>query len=276
MKFKEKKFGISVIIPNYNRREQLIRAVDSIYTQELDKVEIIVIDDCSEIDPITFLGQYNKHGLPIRLFKNHKNSGPQVARNLGIRRARFCYVSFLDSDDFFKLEKIDCMFDVIRKENPDFIYHGVDGCEKYNLISRFWHNTIGRFLHFSWLLSLLNPCVTPSVVIRRKICLFNPNLRYSEDYSFYLSYVSFDTKVVYLDSNLSVVPREIGSVGGLSSSIIKMRLGEIYGKWNILRHRSHLRYLIFALSLITSSVRVFTDILRRRYTVSEFIEFFKK
>lgn len=268
----KKTFGISIVIPTYNREEKLIRAVDSIESSDKNLVEIIVVDDCSVVSPKSFLRPYNKHDIAIRVYRNVKNSGPQISRNLGIRRAYFSYVAFLDSDDFFYPSKIDWLLNTLRDEDIDFLYHGVDGCEKYNKISRLWFSSIGYVLHFRWLLCMLNPCVTPSVVIKRKICMFNPNLRYAEDYAFFLSYVDGGTKVKYYDEIYTVVPREIGSIGGVSSNIIQMRKGELIGKKNILREKTVVSHALFFLSLLFVFVRIFSDLVRRRYSIKEFIK----
>ncbi|EKS6314689.1 glycosyltransferase family 2 protein, partial [Enterobacter hormaechei] len=67
---KTREFGISVVIPSYNRIDTLLRAVDSIDSCQKEKVEIIVVDDCSDFDIYSVLQRYNKNNIPIRIFKN--------------------------------------------------------------------------------------------------------------------------------------------------------------------------------------------------------------
>lgn len=265
------RFGVSVVIPCYNRKEKLISAIESIKSSNKELVEIIVVDDCSFLSPSTFLNNVNSDGIPIRLYNNSNNSGPQVARNLGIRRARFNYIAFLDSDDLFVNGKMDWLLRILRNGDIDFLYHGVDGCEKYNKISRVWFRTLGKILHFKWLLYLLNPCVTPSVVIKKKKCLFNPQLRYSEDYAFFLSYINNETRIKYYDEIYTLVPREIGTTGGVSGNLVQMRKGELQGKKNILRDNSKNKYIGYALSCGFAYLRVIADILRKRYSIKDFM-----
>lgn len=266
------KKGVSVVIPVYNRKEKLLKAVDSVVTNYPDQAEIIVVDDDSECYPGDYLPKKNASDVKIRCYKNFKNSGPQVARNMGIRRASFEYVAFLDSDDLFFSSKIDWLLAIIASEDFDLLYHGVLGCDKYNIISSKWHNSIGRFIHFKWFICLLNPCVTPSVVIKRKIKLFNPSLRYAEDYAFILSYIDGTTKVKYYSEIQTEVPRTIGSQGGISANLIKMRIGEFKGKKNILRRKEWDRYLAYTLSFLAGSARVLHDLMKKRYTLKEFIK----
>ncbi|WP_072053775.1 glycosyltransferase family 2 protein [Enterobacter hormaechei] len=269
---KTREFGISVVIPSYNRIDTLLRAVDSIDSCQREKVEIIVVDDCSDFDIYSVLQRNNKNNIPIRIYKNSTNKGPQVSRNVGIRRASFEFVAFLDSDDYFSPDKIDWLLQILANQDIDLLYHAVDGCEKYNKISNLWFKTFGKLLHFRWFICLLNPCVTPSVVIRVKKCLFNPTLRYSEDYAFLLSYVESTTRVKYCDSVHTTVPRAIGTTGGVSGNLIKMRKGEIKGKENLLRKKNVSHIFQYALSLIFVSARVLSDLIRKRYNFKDFIK----
>lgn len=269
---KKRKFGISVVIPTYNRTETLIRAIDSVRTTQNDMVEIIVVDDCSDFEIDSILGSVNKSNIPIRIFKNLENKGPQISRNLGIRRSSFQFIAFLDSDDFFHSDKIDWALNVLSYQDVDFLYHAVEGCEKYNKISRLWFKYFGKVLHFRWLLCILNPCVTPSVIIRKKRCLFNSDLRYAEDYAFFLSYIEVGTRVRYFDDMLTCVPRTIGSVGGISGNLVKMRKGELKGKRNLLRKHSVLSFIQFSFSLVFTFLRVISDLIRKRYSLSNLIK----
>ncbi|WP_213055257.1 hypothetical protein, partial [Escherichia coli] len=89
------------------------------------------------------------------------------------------------------------------------------------------------------------------------------------DYAYFLSYINSKTKVKYFESIYTTVPREIGTRGGISHNIIKMRKGEFYGKKNILRKRRNIsNYIRFLISLGMACLRVFFDIVRKRYKVN--------
>lgn len=269
---KKREFGISVVIPTFNRTDTLLRAVDSVKTSHNNIVEIIVVDDGSDFDIDAVVGKNNKYGVPVRTYRNSTNKGPQVSRNLGIRRASYQFVAFLDSDDYFHSDKIDWALNILTKQETDFLYHAVEGCEKYNKISSLWFKSFGKALHFRWFLCLLNPCVTPSVIIRTKRCLFNPTLRYAEDYAFLLSYIDSDTRVQYFDNLYTTVPRMIGTIGGVSGNLVKMRKGEIIGKRNLLRKHSISNFVQYVFSLVFTTARVISDLIRKRYTLVNFIK----
>lgn len=93
---------VSVIIPNYNRVTKLMRCLESIANQTLAVHEVIIVDDCSDID--IFLQIENKinlykHKLNIHLYRNKKRNGANFARNIGIEKAQGNFIAFIDSDD---------------------------------------------------------------------------------------------------------------------------------------------------------------------------------
>ena len=94
----------SVVIPTYNRKKSLMRAIKSLMRQtefEKSSYEIIVVDDCSAdgtADEMRSFMAGRDSGPAIAYFKLSKNSGPAIARNLGIINARGSYVAFTDDD----------------------------------------------------------------------------------------------------------------------------------------------------------------------------------
>ena len=86
---------VSVIIPSYNRRHDLCRCIDSVLQQEFEKMEIMVVDDCSEDDTREFLRLNYPH---VRFISCVRRYGPSHLRNLGLRESKGEFILFLDSD----------------------------------------------------------------------------------------------------------------------------------------------------------------------------------
>lgn len=85
----------SVLIPVFNRPDVILKAIDSILKQEISDYEIIIIDDGSNDGTADVVySSYPKVKI-IRI----KNSGPAIARNIGIQNAQGLFIVFLDSDD---------------------------------------------------------------------------------------------------------------------------------------------------------------------------------
>lgn len=86
---------ISVIIPTYNRRKQVLEALASVHAQTLMPAEILVVDDGSTDDT-----EEHVAGLGgIVRYLRKENGGVSSARNHGIRMAKGEWIAFLDSDD---------------------------------------------------------------------------------------------------------------------------------------------------------------------------------
>lgn len=89
---------ISVIIPVYNHRTALERAIQSVKAQQYSDIETIIVDDGSEEPIADVVDQHDRAKMPIT-FIEQANAGANAARNRGIRLADGDIVSFLDADD---------------------------------------------------------------------------------------------------------------------------------------------------------------------------------
>lgn len=94
---------ISVIIPTYNRKEQLKKALSYFDNKFYENNELIVVDDFS-IDGTEEL--ILSHYKDVRYFKHSKNRGAAAARNTGIKNAKGNLIAFLDSDDEWLMNKL--------------------------------------------------------------------------------------------------------------------------------------------------------------------------
>jgi len=108
----------STIIPVYNRSKLIRATLDSVLNQELPDQEVIVVDDGSTDDTLETLASY---GSRIRVLQQ-TNSGPAVARNLGIQHATGEYIAILDSDDLWFPWTLATYAEAIRKhDSPAFV-----------------------------------------------------------------------------------------------------------------------------------------------------------
>ena len=96
---------VSVIIPTYQRAHLVSQAIESVLAQTYSDYEIIVVNNGSTDNTTEVLSQF---GDKIRVIHLHANTGPSVARNLGMNASNGRYLAFLDDDDLWlpnKLEK---------------------------------------------------------------------------------------------------------------------------------------------------------------------------
>lgn len=129
---------VSVIIPVYNRPAELRRAVQSALRQTVRDVEVLVVDDCSEIDlpGEVIVPLYDSR---VHYFRLDKKGNANVCRNLGIREAKGQYIAMLDSDDEWLDNHLEKRIELIEKTNADGLFgsHVVDnGSDRKVVISR--------------------------------------------------------------------------------------------------------------------------------------------
>jgi len=93
---------ISVVIPSYNRRDLLKRALLSVYSQTSLPTEVAVIDDGSSDGTEVML----RREFPQANYYYQDNLGVSAARNLGIQQTTGDWLAFLDSDDEWLPEKL--------------------------------------------------------------------------------------------------------------------------------------------------------------------------
>ncbi|MFA5248481.1 MAG: glycosyltransferase family 2 protein [Patescibacteria group bacterium] len=109
---------ISVVIPTYNRKYTIQRAINSILTQTYKNWEIVIVDDGSVDNTKEEIKQFLNNSK-IKYY-HQKNSGVCSARNFGILKATGEYVSFLDSDDEYFPDRLEKQLYEMLKVNAIF------------------------------------------------------------------------------------------------------------------------------------------------------------
>lgn len=107
--------SVSIIVPAYNRPEELDKCLESIRSSDYKAYEIVVIDDCSTDDLRTVC---KKHHIDV-YHRNEKNLGPTISKNIGITLATGNYLWFLDSDTEILGVNVLSNMVSIMESNPD-------------------------------------------------------------------------------------------------------------------------------------------------------------
>lgn len=102
---------ISVIIPAYNSERTIGRAIESVLNQTRPAGEIIVIDDGSADNTAELVRAF---GSRVTLMQQ-ENAGVSVARNAGIQAAANEWIAFLDADDEWLPNKLQCQTDHLAR-----------------------------------------------------------------------------------------------------------------------------------------------------------------
>jgi glycosyltransferase involved in cell wall biosynthesis len=104
---------VSVVIPAYNRRQLLKRALRSVLAQSCGDWEAIVVDDGSTDGTGCAAAAFSD--ARIRLLRHPSSRGPAAARNTGIAASRGRIIAFLDSDDEWLPEKLARQVEAFRQ-----------------------------------------------------------------------------------------------------------------------------------------------------------------
>tara|TARA_B100001109_G_C18856377_1_gene471881 strand:+ start:992 stop:1714 length:723 start_codon:yes stop_codon:yes gene_type:complete len=221
-------FKVSVIIPSYNRFNYLLRAIDSVISQNYKDLEIIVINDGSEDE------NYYKHKFDdivkiVHLEENQKKLhgfGPGGIRNFGVNKAQGRYLAFLDDDDIWLPNKLEIQIKEMQNEKLALSstegYYG-EGIfnpeEKYKLYNKQHYFKDLKYIYkdtkylvngnlpriWDYEFTKVHNCfITSSVIVERKI--FNTlggfrNLPRWADYDCWLGLQQL-TKNLYIDEPL--------------------------------------------------------------------------
>lgn len=194
---------ISVVIPSYNRRHTLQRALQSVFEQSSVVDEVILVDDGSSDGSAEMVAR----SFPTVKLIRQPNLGVSAARNRGIEAARYDWIALLDSDDSWlptKIEKIRAA----RRQQPDFVLFHSD---------EIWMRRGVRVnpmkkhrKHGGWIFEQCLPlcAISPSASVIRKSVLqelgmFDESLPACEDYDLWLR-LSHRFPVCYLDEALIV------------------------------------------------------------------------
>jgi len=86
----------SIIVPVFNRPDEVDELLDSLTRQTLTDFEVVIVEDGSQQPCETVCKKYADR-LDLHYFAK-ANSGPGQSRNYGVERAKGDYVIILDSD----------------------------------------------------------------------------------------------------------------------------------------------------------------------------------
>lgn len=117
----------SVIVPVYNRPDEVRELLESLARQRIMNFEVIIVEDGSSVPCREVADSFSARGLDVKYFAK-ENEGRSIARNYGIARSRGDYLIFFDSDcvipeDYFlKLRKF-------TTEHPYDAFGGPDAAD---------------------------------------------------------------------------------------------------------------------------------------------------
>lgn len=179
--------SVSVIVPMYNASEFVAQALESLIAQSAPNWEAIVIDDGSTDQSLAVARGFAERDSRIRVL-NQSHQGVSVARNKGIRQAKFDWLLFMDADDWILpdfLEKmtalvqadptLDAAYCRYARRYPD----GSQTAGRYVAASPNLFAAFTRFCAFA-----IHTCIVRRSVVDR-VGGFDPSLITCQDWDFW-------------------------------------------------------------------------------------------
>lgn len=125
---------ISVIIPTFNNETTIRETINSVLNQTWKNLELIVINDGSQDSTLDIINSIKDSRLKVF---SYPNAGVAASRNRGISQAKGEFISFLDADDLWTIDKLEAQLKALQK-NPqaDVAYSWIDHIDCNNQFLR--------------------------------------------------------------------------------------------------------------------------------------------
>ena len=192
---------VSVIIPYFNDEININKSVFSALNQTYKKIEIIIVDDENSFKSFEILKKF-KNKKKIKIIRTNANLGVARARNLGIRKSKGKLIAFLDSDDFWKKNKLSEQVLAFKNKDIDVCYSNYYGIVDDNRV--IYSVEPPREMNFKKLLKSC-PISCSTVLIKKNILKKNcfRNLKTKEDYLLWLELSKKNYKFFGINKYLS-------------------------------------------------------------------------
>ena len=201
---------ISVIVPVFNVEDYLRECVESIVSQSIRQLQIILIDDGSKDSSGKICDEYANKDNRIEVI-HQNNKGVSAARNAGLKIARGRYISFIDADDILAKNAYSNMFKNIVVSEKSLIIgnHSLfyDDCHTCIDNDKFLNGQISNsaFIKhllvenkFSYLGFLWDKLFCRNVIENHQL-MFDERIKLNEDRLFILEYMLHADKVIVCD-----------------------------------------------------------------------------
>jgi len=109
---------VSAVMAVYNGEATVAEAIASMLAQTLPPLEIIVVDDGSDDGTPAILDGLVAGNACVRRVRQDPNAGQAAALNRGIAQAQGSYLAFLDADDIWMPDKLECQLALLAAD-PD-------------------------------------------------------------------------------------------------------------------------------------------------------------
>jgi teichuronic acid biosynthesis glycosyltransferase TuaG len=160
--------AVSVIIPTWNRKNTLKKAIESVQNQTLRDIEILVCDDGSSDGSSVMVKEMSSLDHRVRWVPGKHAGGPATPRNVGIQQSLSPWVAFLDSDDMWSANKLKMQLAFAKAGSYDMVCANAYRVSGNKKVPYFLNDHSTGAITFSRLL-LDNRVICSTVMIKRDV-----------------------------------------------------------------------------------------------------------
>lgn len=248
-------FKVSIIMNCYNGEKFLKESINSVINQTFKNWEIIFFDNFSNDNSVSIVKAFNDERIKIHKSKTFLNL--YNARNEALSKAKGKYIFFLDTDDYWKNNKIEQQVEFLEQNNEYVMvysnfYIKDDKKNSENISFKFDlpQGMITKKILKKYTIGILTACIKRNIFEKIK---FNENLNIIGDFDFFLN-LSIKYKIGCIQEPLAYYRKHDEN---FSKKNIKMHIKEL-NLW-IKKNKTkfnNLGYSLFYQKIVLSKLRL--------------------
>ena len=251
---------VSVIVPIYNVEKYLEKCINSLLSQTLEDIQIILVNDGSKDNSGNISKEYEKNNKDRVIYVEKENGGLSDARNYGLKYATGDFIAFLDSDDYIEKNAYEEMYNKAIEENADYVECDFiwEFPNKIRMDKQYPYKNKKEMLSFVRVVAW-NKLIKRQLITGNNL-EFPKGLRY-EDVEFTYKLIPFINKFAYVDKPFIHYVQREGSIANVQNErtaeifTVLDNVIEFYKKNNIYeKYRDELEYN-YARYLLCSSLK---------------------
>ena len=251
---------VSVIVPIYNVEKYLEKCINSLLSQTLEDIQIILVNDGSKDNSGNIAKECEKNNKNRIIYVEKENGGLSDARNYGLKYATGDFIAFLDSDDYIEKNAYEEMYNKAIEENADYVECDFiwEFPNKIRVDKQYPYKNKKEMLSFVRVVAW-NKLIKRQLITDNNL-EFPKGLRY-EDVEFTYKLIPFINKFAYVDKPFIHYVQREGSIANVQNErtaeifTVLDNVIEFYKKNNIYEeYRNELEYN-YARYLLCSSLK---------------------
>ncbi|MDA7818351.1 glycosyltransferase [Sulfurimonas sp.] len=289
-KMKDVQMKFSVIIPTYQSKAFIEKAILSAQVKKSDKynIEIIIVDDCSPDNTYECIKDLSLKYTNVKLFQQEQNGGPGLARNRGIEESSGDFLFFLDSDDTFDKNIFNIVYQKLSDKNIDIVFFdwkydinstasisGYEGRDDLTILQyKDKKNTLTEFLLNKIDCSVIYSAFKKEFLVKNKI-FFREGIH--EDVDFIFKCILYSTKVLTINKQLYLKNnREHSIINSFTQKHIEGYFGALYEIYHILESKNifyeyEVAYKRGVINIVASRIIRIYNILNNNTSIEEML-----